>query len=195
MDWLDLLEAQETFKSLLQHHSSKASILQCSAFFITQLSHQYMTFRKTIALTRQTLVSKVMPLLFNMLPRLVMAFLPRSKRLLISWLQSPSAVILEPPPKSLPLFPLIPYLFAMKWWDWISIFLQMNKSVLRGWVQASYHRTRNWFQGLWVKFWALSDSITTFPSFKTLHTSLSIMSHILFFVREDFFYATTSQGY
>ena len=74
----------------------------------------------------------------------------------------------------------------MKWWDWISIFLQMNKSVLRGWVQASYHRTRNWFQGLCVKFWALSDSITTFPSFKTLHTSLSIMSHILFFVREDF---------
>ena len=96
MDWLDLLIVQGTLKSRLQHHSSKASILQCSAFFITQLSHQYMTFRKTIALTRQTLVSKVMPLLFNMLPRLVMAFLPRSKRLLISWLQSPSAVILEP---------------------------------------------------------------------------------------------------
>ena len=83
MDWLDLFAVQGPLKSLLQHHSSKASILQCSAFFITQLSHQYMTFRKTIALTRQTLVSKVMPLLFNMLPRLVMAFLPWSKHLII----------------------------------------------------------------------------------------------------------------
>ena len=96
MDWLDLLAVQRTLKSLLQHHSSKASILQCSAFFIVQLSHPYMTTGKTIALTRWTFVGKVMSLLFNMLSRLVIAFLPRSKRLLISWLQSPSAMILEP---------------------------------------------------------------------------------------------------
>ena len=93
MDWLDLLAVQETLKSLLQHHSSKASILRHSAFFTVQLSHQY---GKTIALTRWTFVGKVMSLLFNMLSRLVITFLPRSKRLLISWLQSPSAVILEP---------------------------------------------------------------------------------------------------
>ena len=96
IDWLDLLAVQGTPKSLLQHHSSKAPILQHSAFFIVQLSHPYMTTAKTIALTRQTFVGKVMSLLFNMLPRLVIAFLPRSKCLLISWLQSPSAVILEP---------------------------------------------------------------------------------------------------
>ena len=95
-DWLDLLAIQETLKSLLQHHSSKASILWHSAFFIVQLSHPYMTTGKTIALTRQTFVGKVMSLLLNMLSRLVITFLPRSKRLLISWLQSPSAVILEP---------------------------------------------------------------------------------------------------
>ena len=93
MDWLDLLAIQGTLKSLLQHHSSKASILRRSAFFIVQLSHPYMTTGKIIALTRQTLVGKVMSLLFNILPRLVVSFLPRSKRLLISWLQSPSAVI------------------------------------------------------------------------------------------------------
>ena len=97
MDWLDLLAVQETLKSLLQHHSSKASILQRSAFFIVQLSHPYMTTGETIALTRWTFVGKVMSLLFNMLSRLVINFLPRSKRLLISWLQSPSAVVLEPP--------------------------------------------------------------------------------------------------
>ena len=97
MDWLDLLAVRGTLKSLLQHHSSKASILQCSAFSIVQLSHPYMTTGKTIALTRWTFVDKVMSLLFNMLSRLVITFLPRSKRLLISWLQSPSAVILEPP--------------------------------------------------------------------------------------------------
>ena len=97
MDWLDLLAVQGTLKSLLKHHSSKASVLQCSAFFIVQLSHPYMTTGKTIALTRQTFVGKVMSLLFNMLTRLVIAFLPRSKCLLISWLQSPSAVTLEPP--------------------------------------------------------------------------------------------------
>jgi len=96
MDWLDLLAVQGTLKSLLQHHSSKASILQTSAFFTVQLSHPYMTTGKTIALTRQSFVGKVMSLLFNMLSRLVITFLPRSKHLLISWLQSPSAVILEP---------------------------------------------------------------------------------------------------
>ena len=96
MDWLDLLAVQGTLKSLLQHHSSKASILQCSAFFTVQISHPYMSTRKTIALTRRTFVGKVISLLFNMLSRLVITFLPRSKRLLISWLQSPSAVILEP---------------------------------------------------------------------------------------------------
>ena len=96
MDWLDLLAVQGTLKSLLQHHCSKASILWCSALFIVQLSHPYMTTGKTIALTRRTFVDQVMSLLFNMLSRLVITFLPRSKRLLISWLQSPSAVILEP---------------------------------------------------------------------------------------------------
>ena len=96
MDWLDLLAVQGTLKSLFQHHSSKASILWFSAFFIVQLSHPYMTTGKTIALTRQTLVGTAMSLLFNMLSRLDITFLPRSKRLLISWLQSPSAVILEP---------------------------------------------------------------------------------------------------
>ena len=97
IDWFDLLAVQGTFKSLLQHHGWKASIFQCSAFFIVQLSHPYMTTRKTIVLTRQAFVDKVMSLLFNVLSRLVIPFLPRSKCLLISWLQSPSAVILEPP--------------------------------------------------------------------------------------------------
>ena len=97
MDWLDLLAVQGTLKSLPQHHSSKTSILQRSAFFIVQLSHPYMSTGKTIALTRRTFVGKIMSLLLNMLSRLVITFLPRSKRLLISLLQSPSAVILEPP--------------------------------------------------------------------------------------------------
>ena len=97
MDWLDLLAVQGTLKSLFQHHSSKASILQRSAFFTVQLSHPYMTTGRTIALTKWTFVGKVMSLLLNMLSRLVITLLPRSKHLLISWLQSPSAVILEPP--------------------------------------------------------------------------------------------------
>ena len=96
MDWLDLLAVQGTLKRLLQHHSSKASILRCSAFFIVQLSYLYMTTGKTIGLIRRSFVGKVMSLLFNMLSRLVIAFLPRGKNLLISWLQSLSAVILEP---------------------------------------------------------------------------------------------------
>ena len=97
IDWFDLLSVHRTLKSLLQHHSSKASILQCSAFFIVQLSHPYMTVGKTKALTRWTFVDKLISLLFNMLSRLAITFLPRSKGLSISWLQSPSAVILEPP--------------------------------------------------------------------------------------------------
>ena len=97
MDWLDLLAVQGTLKSFLQHHGSKASILQYSAFFIVQLSHPYMTTGKTIALTRWTFVDKIMCLIFNMLSRLIITFFPRSMRLLVSWLQSPSAVILEPP--------------------------------------------------------------------------------------------------
>ena len=100
MDWLDLLAVQGTLKSLLQHYSSKASILQRSAFFVVQLSQIYITTGKTIALSRRTFVDKVTSILFNMLSRLVLTFLPRSKRLLISWLQSPSAVILEPRKKN-----------------------------------------------------------------------------------------------
>ena len=107
MDWLDLLAVQGTLKSLFQHHGSKESILLCSAFFIVQLSHPYMTTGNTIALTRWTFVGKVVSLLFNMLSRLVITFLPKSKRLLISWLQSPSAVIVEPQ---------FPHLFPIKGW-------------------------------------------------------------------------------
>ena len=118
MDWLDLLAVQAILRSLLHHHSSKASILCCSAFFMVQLSYPYMTTGKTIALTGQTFVGKVMPLLLNMLSRLVIIFLPRSKRLLISWLQSPSAVILEPPKiKSVIVSTVSPHLFAIKWWN------------------------------------------------------------------------------
>ena len=113
MDWLHLLAVQVTLKSLLQHRSSKASILWCSDFFMVQLSHPYMTIGNTIAWTRQTCVGKVMSLLFNMLSRLVITLIPRSKCLLISWLQSPSAVILEPR-KSLSQFPVFLHLFAMK---------------------------------------------------------------------------------
>ena len=117
MDWLDLLAVQGTLKSPLQHHSSKASILQHSAFFTVLLSHPYMTTGKIRGLTRWTFVGNVMFLLFNMLCRLVITFLPRSKSLLISWLQSLSAVILKPPKIKSSLFPLFPHLFAMKWWD------------------------------------------------------------------------------
>ena len=115
MDWLDLLAVQGILKSLLQHHSSKASILWCSAFFIVQLSHPYMTTGKNIALSKQTFVDKVMSLLFNMLSRLVITFLPRSKHLLISWLQSPSAVILEPPKIKSQCFHCFP--FYLPWRD------------------------------------------------------------------------------
>ena len=116
MDWLDLLAVQGTLKSLLQHHSSKASILRHSAFFIVQLSHPYMTTEKTIALTRWTLIDRVMSLLLNMLSRLIITFLPRSKHLLISWLQSPSAVILEPRKQKIKsgTVSLFLHLFAMK---------------------------------------------------------------------------------
>ena len=113
MDWMDLLAVQGTLKSLLQHHSSKASVLRHSAFFTVQLSHPYMTTGKTIALTRWTFVGKVMSLLSNMLSRLVITFLPKSKHLLTSWLQSPSTVILEPKNVKSATFPLFPHLFAL----------------------------------------------------------------------------------
>ena len=127
MDWLGLLEVWGTLNSLLQHHSSKASIPQCSVFFMVQLAHWYwyMTTGKTTGLTRRTFIGTVMSLLFNMLSKFVIAFLPRSKHLLISWLQSPFAVILEPKKSSLSLFPLLLHLFAMKWWaqmPWSSFF-------------------------------------------------------------------------
>ena len=114
MDWLDVFAVQGTLKSLLQHHSSKASILQCSAFLTVQLSHPYMTTGKTIALTRRTFVGKVMFLLLNMLSRLDITFLPSSKHLLISWLQSPSAVILEPKKIKADTVSTVSSLFAMK---------------------------------------------------------------------------------
>ena len=119
MHWLELLTVQGTLKSLFQHHSSKASILQCSAFFIVQLSHPYITIGKTIALTRRTFVGKVMSLLFNMLYMLAIAFLPKNKRLLISWLQSPSAVILEPPKIKFLTVSIVSPLYAMNRWDWM----------------------------------------------------------------------------
>ena len=114
IDWFDLFAVQETLKSLLQHHSAKLSNFWDSDFFIVQLSHLYITTGKTIALTRSTFVGKVMSLLFNMLSRLVIAFLPRNKHLLISWLQSSSAVILEPPKVKSLAVPLLPHLFSMK---------------------------------------------------------------------------------
>ena len=114
MGWLDLLAVQGTLKSLFQYHSSKASIFQHSAFFIVQLSHPYMTTGKTITLTRQTFVGKVMSLLFKMLSRLIITFLPRSKCLLISWLQSPSAVILDPPKIESATVSTLSHLFPMK---------------------------------------------------------------------------------
>ena len=134
MDWLDLLAVQGTLKSLLQHHSSKASILWCSAFFVVQLSHPYVTTGKTIALTRQIIVGKVMSLLLNMLSSLVITFLPRSKHLLISWLQSPTAVILEPKKRNSVTVSIVSpsichevmgpdamifvYLLGNSYWDW-----------------------------------------------------------------------------
>ena len=118
MDWLDLLAVPGTLKSLLQHHSSKASILWSSAFFMVQLSYPYMGTGKTIALTRWAFV-EVISLLFNMIFRLVITFLPRSKHLLISWLQLPSAVILEPQKIKSVTVSMFPHLFAMKWWDWM----------------------------------------------------------------------------
>ena len=132
MDWLDVLAVQGTLKSLLQHHNSKASILRCSAFCTVQLSHLYMTTGKTIALTRRTFVGKIMSLLFNMLSRLVIIYLLRSKYLLISWLQSPSAVILEPPKiKVWPCFHCFPiYLPTWGICSYHSI-LQMKKQVYR----------------------------------------------------------------
>ena len=128
---MDLLAVQGTLKGLLQHHSSKPSILRLSAFFMVLLSYPYMTTGKTIALTRRTFVGKGMSLLFKMLSRLVIAFLPRSKRLLISWLQSPSAVILESRKKSLSLFPLFPHLFAVYTYNLYNIVQQLYCNFLK----------------------------------------------------------------
>ena len=136
-DWLDLLAVQGTLKSLLQHHSSKPSILQCSTFFMVQLSHPYVTTGKTIALTGWTFVDKVMPLLFNILSSLVITFLPRSKHLLISWLQSPSAVILEPP---------------------------KNKSATVSTVSPSICREVMGPDAMILVFWMLSFKPTNFPT-------------------------------
>jgi len=119
MDWFDLLADQVTLKSLLQHHGSKAPFFDYQLFFMVQLSHPYMTAGKTIALTRQTFVGKVMSLLFNILFRLVIAFLPRSKCLLISWLQSPSAVLLELKKIKSVIVSIVSHIFVMKWWDCI----------------------------------------------------------------------------
>ena len=117
MDWLDLLVVQGTLKNLLQHHSSKASILQRSAFFIVQFSYPYVTTGKTVALNRWTFIGKVISLLFNKLSQLVMNFLLRSKCLLISWLQSPDAVVLEPPKIKSVTVSIVYHLFSMKWWE------------------------------------------------------------------------------
>ena len=137
MDWLDHLAVQGTLKSLLQHHSSKASILRCSVLFTVQLSHPYMTTGKTIALTRWTFVDKVTSLLFNMLSRLVVTFLPRSKRLLISWLQSPSVVTLDPPKiKSA----------TVSSFSWQTIYLMNN-------LESVMHRLslrNSWLQPIWI---------------------------------------------
>ena len=122
MDWVDLLAVQETLESLLQHHNSKASILWCSTYFIVQLSHPYMTTGKTITLTRQTFVGQVMSLHFNMLSRLFKAFLPRSKHLLISWLQSPSAVILESKKIKSITVPIASPSICHEWWNWMPWF-------------------------------------------------------------------------
>ena len=125
MDWLDLLAVQGTLKSFLQQHSSKASILQCSAYFMVQLCHPYITTGKNTALTRWTFVSKVMSLIFNILSSLVITFLPRSKCLLVSWLQSPSEVILEPKKIKSLTVSIVSSSICMKWWDqmpWSSFF-------------------------------------------------------------------------
>ena len=172
VDWLGLLAAQGTLKSLLQHHSSKASILQCSAFFTVQLSHPYMTTGKTIALTRRTFVGKVMSLL-NMLSRLVITFLPRRKRLLISRLQSPSVVILEPPKiKSAaswePFFPrllCLPHQSVLSY-SWASTFHDAQFSYLFPSEDRDSVCFASWAQGLyrashWAREWATTPKATS----------------------------------
>ena len=139
IDWFDLA-IQGTFKSLLQHHNLKVSILGCSAFFMIQLSHPYMTTGKTIALTRWTFVSNVMSLLFNMLSRLVIAFLPRNRHLWISWLQSPSVVVLEPKKIKSAIFPTFSsHLFATKWWDQMAWYSFLECWVLRQLFTLLFH--------------------------------------------------------
>ena len=198
MVWLDLLEVQETLKSLLQHHSSKASILRRSAFFTVQLSHPYMTTGKTIALTRQTFVGKVMSLLLNMLSRLVISFLPRSKCLLISWLQSPSAVILEPPKESLTLFPLFPHLFPIaksqtRLSNWTELKGCAGYLLLKMFLKPSYKNylyrlnhvvfsscvpMKNYHRQIFIKIWLWKESLlhvqkkAFVPSLKTCQVFL-----------------------
>ena len=133
IDWLDLSAVQGTLKSLLQHSSSKASILWCSAFFMVQLSHPYMSTGKAIALTRWTFISKVTSLPFNTLSRFVMAFLPRSRRLLISWLQSPSAVILEPKKIKSVTVSIVSPSVCMKWWARFTSYLSLHFRILLWW--------------------------------------------------------------
>ena len=191
MDWLDLLAVQGTLKSLVQHHSSKASILQCSAFFIVQLSHPYMTTGKTIALTRWTFVSKVMSLLFNMLSRLIITFLPRSKCLLISWLQSPSAVILEPQNiKFVTVSIVSPYIChkvtgpdAMILVFWMLSFSQLFHSLLslssRGSLVSLHFLSKGWghlhIWGYWYFSWQSWFQLVLHPAqhftWYTLHIS------------------------
>ena len=153
MDWLDLLAVQGTLKSLLQHHRSKASILRCSAFFTVQLSHPYMTTGKTIALTRWTFVGKVISLLLNMLSRLVITFLPRSKRLLISWLQSPSAVIIRIPPI------LTAGSWVHKWWLLYSMPFNSAPEHKKGWSFKSMFSSFPQFMELWYDSWSYSTKL------------------------------------
>ena len=149
MDWLDLLAVQGTLNSLLQHHSSKASILRRSAFFTVQLSHPYMTTGKAIALTRRTFVGKITSLLFNMVSRLVITFLPKSKRLLISWLQSPSAVILEPQKiKSDTVSPSISHEVSFKNYEWL-----YHTSVTQNIVQQLQFKKKNQITGQILHQW------------------------------------------
>ena len=154
--WLNLLAVQGTLKSLLQYHSSEASIIWHSAFFMVQLLYPYMTTGRTIALTRRNFAGKVMSLLFNTLFRFVIAFLPRCKHLLISWLQSLSTVILEPKKINLSLFPFFPHLFAIKWWDQMPWsfwkFLHCCKS------SKPHNRLSN--LGLWQRDWESPGNLT-----------------------------------
>ena len=180
---------QGTLKSLLQHHSSKASILRRSVFFIVQLSHPYMTIGKTIASTRWTFVGKVMSLLLNMLSRLVIAFLSRSKHLLILWLQSPSAVLLEPPKIKSLTISIVLHLFVMKWWDWMprSLFFEcwvlshlfpLSSSTSRGFVVPFCFLPQRWchlpIRGYWYFSWQAWFQLVLHPVWNFTRCTLQI---------------------